>query len=197
MSRPGHAGRVLATARRFTSQLAAVSVLALGLGACASQPTGYSDFDRETDFSGYRSFAWISANPLVVASVDPVNPALEGIIMDEVKSYLEARGFRFADNVANADMVIGFSVGGNETLRSTVYPGQYRQDVIIGQTMRTEVHAQDSTEGGIVIDVFDRESKQKKWMGWALRELTMNDLRELRPAVRELVSVILDHFPPS
>ena len=59
------------------------------------------------------------------------------------------------------------------------------------------MYSQDSTEGGVVIDIFDQSSGHKKWMGWALKELTMNDRTDLRPAVRELVEIILEHYPPA
>ena len=35
------------------------------LAGCASTLTAKSDFDREHDFSGYRSFAWTSDDPIV------------------------------------------------------------------------------------------------------------------------------------
>ena len=57
-------------------------LLFIVLTGCASRPVGHSDFDASTDFSGYRTFSWMSEHPLFVASPDPVNPALEGIIID-------------------------------------------------------------------------------------------------------------------
>ena len=59
------------------------------------------------------------------------------------------------------------------------------------------VFNQDSTEGGIVIDIFDQAKAEKKWMGWAIQELSMNDRIYLQDTVHELVTIILDHFPPT
>ena len=37
----------------------------------------------------------MSEHPLFVASPDPVNPALEGILMEEIQTYLTSQGFNF------------------------------------------------------------------------------------------------------
>ncbi len=174
--------------------------LALGLTGCVSKkPTGYSDFDKETDFSNYQSFAWISRNPLFVLSPDGVNPALEGILKDEVRSNLTRRGFRYVTKPEDADFVIGFTVGSQETMRTTVYSQRYKSAWIVGGATYTQigVHTQDSTKGGIVIDIFDQAKAEKKWMGWALQEITMNDRRFLQDTVRELVKIILANYPPT
>lgn len=70
-------------------------LLFIVLTGCASRPVGHSDFDASTDFSGYRTFSWMSEHPLFVASPDPVNPALEGILMEEIQTYLTSQGFNF------------------------------------------------------------------------------------------------------
>jgi len=175
-------------------------ILGMALIGCASKkPIGYSDFDKETDFSNYRSFAWISLNPLFVAAAIGVNPALEDVLKEEVKSNLTRRGFRYVADPEEADFVIGFTAGGQETMRTTVYSQSYKSSWRTGGYTygQVGVFAQDSTEAGIVIDIFDQAAAEKKWMGWAIQELTMNDRRFLQETVRDLVKIILSHFPPT
>ena len=169
------------------------------VAACASGPQGYSDFDIQTDFSGYKSFSWLAKNPMFVASPDPVNPALEGILMNEVKSNLTRQGFVFVADPENADMVIGFTVGASDGLRSNIYPGRYRQFARVGAVddWRTTVDTRDVSDGGIVIDIFEQSSAEKKWMGWASTEITYSDSVDVQPVVRQLVTAILQHFPPN
>ncbi len=189
--------------RRVANSAAALLWLALGitlgLAGCASKPVAYSDFDEETNFSSYHNFAWISQNPLFVTSPGATNPALESILKDEVRSNLTGRGFQYTSNPEEADFVIGFTVGGQDTMRTTVYSQRYRSSWIVGGHTFTQigVHSQDSTTGGIVIDVFDQAKAEKKWMGWAIQEITMNDRRFLQDTVRELVTIILAEFPPA
>ena len=67
---------------------------------------------------------------------------------------------------------------------------------MVGQTQSAEVVTQESTEAGLVIDLYQQPSGDKKWMGWTVQEITMGDMQRLRVTVSELVGVILGHFPP-
>ena len=174
-------------------------LLVLGFAGCAAKPIGYSDFDKETDFSGYQTFSWISARPLVVATTDAANPALETFLKEEVQANLTRRGFRYVQKQEDADFVIGFTAGSRDTMHTTVYRQDYRTSWMVGGWTYSEVGAfsQDSTEGGIVIDIFDRAKAEKKWMGRTIKELSMNDRIELQETVREVVDIILEQFPPA
>lgn len=185
--------------RRFSSATvpaALLSALLLGLGACTSLPTGYSDFDPATDFSTFETFAFLPEKTLFVASPNPVNPQLEPTLKDEVRKALTRKGYAFTAEAEQADFLVGFSVGGTPTARTSVFLGDQRQVYVVGQTRPTEVVTQESTEGGLVIDLYEQESGEKKWMGWAIQEITMGDIKRLRVTVNEMVGVILDHFPP-
>ena len=170
--------------------------LMLALSACTALPTGYSDFDPETDFSTFQSFAFLPENTLFVASPNPVNPQLEPTLKDETRKALTRKGFTYTSDPAQADFLVGFSVGGTPTARTSVFTSNQRQVYVVGQTQRTEVVTQESTEGGVVIDLYEQETGQKKWMGWAIQEITMGDLQRLQVTVNELVGVILANFPP-
>jgi hypothetical protein len=169
---------------------------ALLFAGCTAKPTGYSDFDVATDFSGFRTFSFVPDNTLVVASPDPVNPALEPTLIEETRKYLVRNGYRYTEDPADADFLVGFAVGGTPTARTTAFTSNRRQVYVVGQTRDDQVVTQQGTEAGLVIDLIDRESGQKKWMGWAVEEITMADQKRLRVTVNELIGVILQHFPP-
>lgn len=172
-------------------------VLALaGLTGCVAKPTGYSDFDVQTDFSGFKTFAFPPDRALVVSSPDPVNPRLEPLLKEEVQRYLTRKGFTYSATVDEADFVVGFAVGGTPTARTTAFTGNYRQVYIVGATQSAQVVTQQGMDGGLVIDLYEQDSGQKKWMGWAIQEITMSDQVRLQVTVRELVGVILKNFPP-
>jgi hypothetical protein len=172
---------------------AVLTVLLLG---CAGRPVGYSDFDPGTDFSGFRTFAWLPGKVLVTATPNPVNPGLEGILKEETLAYLNGRGYRFADDPRQADFVIGFAVGGAPTVHTATFRQSYRDFPIIGRSPPVEVAAQEGIEANLVIDLYERKSGRKKWMGWSVTEVTRSDQLNLRPGVRQLVGTILKHFPP-
>ncbi len=167
------------------------------LSGCVAKPTGYSDFDVNTDFSDFKSFAFPPNKALVLTSPNPANPALEPALKEEVRKYLTRKGFTYSENVDTADFVVGFTVGGTPTARTTAFTSSYRQIYIVGETQTAQVVTQESTKAGLVIDIYERTSEQKKWMGWAIEEITYSDQVRLQVTVRELVEIILQHFPPS
>ncbi len=175
--------------------------LAMLLSACLSagcmtKPTGYSDYDLTTDFSTFETFAFVPQRTLIVASPNPPNPALEPALRQETRRFLERQGFRYSESANNADFLVGFVLGGTPTIRTTAFVSSYRQVYVVGQTQGSQVVTQESTEAGLVIDIIDRASDQKKWMGWTVREITMADQKRLSQTVRDAVGVILQHFPP-
>ncbi len=182
---------------RHPSSPAVTLILLAGLlGACTSLPTGYSDFDPETDFSTFRTFAFLPDNTLVVASPNPVNPQLEPTLKDQTRKTLTRKGYEYTSNPEQADFLVGFSLGGTPTARTTVFTSNQRQVYVVGETQPTEVVTQESTQAGVVIDLYDQASGEKKWMGWSVQEITMGDIKRLQVTVGEIVGVILGHFPP-
>lgn len=188
--------RTYLAATPIRGALFCMALVLAGLSGCVAKPTGYSDFDIETDFSGFKSFAFPPNKALIVSSPDPVNPALESVLKEEVQRYLTRKGFTFSPKVEDADFVIGFAVGSTPTARTTIFTSNYRQVYIIGDTRPAQVVTQQGMDGGLVIDLYERDSGQKKWMGWAIQEITMSDQVRLQGTVRELVGIILQHFPP-
>lgn len=166
------------------------------LSGCRALPTGYSDFDAETDFDGFKTFAFEPENTLVVASPNPVNPEIEPTLKDETRKALTSKGYQFTTDPEQADFLVGFTLGGTPTANTTVFTGNQRQVYVVGQSQRAQVVTQEGTQAGIVIDLYERETGQKKWMGWTVDEVTMGDIKRLKVTISELVGVILEHFPP-
>ena len=175
--------------------LTVLTCAALSIG-CTAKPTGYSDFDLTTDFDVFETFAFMPDRTLIVSSPDPVNPALEPTLIDETRRNLIRKGYRFTENPEDADFLVGFVIGGAPTARTTAFTSSYRQVYVVGETLDNQVVTQQGTKAGLVIDLIDRPSGEKKWMGWAVEEITMGDQQRLRLTVSEIVGVILKHFPP-
>ncbi|MGD8416182.1 MAG: DUF4136 domain-containing protein [Pseudomonadales bacterium] len=169
---------------------------AIALVGCTSKPTGYSDFDAGTDFSGFRTFAFMPKNTLVVSAPAPVNPALESILREEVRAYLTRRGYGYSADADEADFLVGFAVGATPTSRTTSFGDNSNQVRIVGQAVEAETVTQDATTAGLVIDFYDRPSGRKQWMGWTVQEMSMGDRMELRQTVHDAVTIILANFPP-
>ena len=182
---------------RVAIALAALAALA-ALG-CAGTPA-YSDFDPNARFDTYRTYAWISEDGTLEAATGRQggpqdDPLLRRRIRAAVEQQLGARGYRRADSQESADFVIAFSLGAREKIQVDSYPvgggwyGRYG-----GWYATTGVSARSYTEGTLSIDVFDGESHEAVWTGWASKTIT--DTTDRARLVDEVVGAILSRFPP-
>ena len=184
------------TAHRLI-KLACAATSALALCACTSL-TVESDFNAVTDFSSYKSFAFISDTPLLTAQKAQISSLFEGRVMRAVEDALAAKGYEFVDNRMNADFAVSFSMGARDALRVTSYPTQYRGTAVWtwGATYHTEVDVRNYTEGTLAIDIFDVESREPVWHGWAVKTISSADRRNPTPVINDVVEAILEDFPP-
>lgn len=178
-------------------KLASAAAAALALCACSSL-TVESDFNAVTDFSSYKSFAFISDTPLLTAQKARISPLFEGRVMRAVEDALSAKGFEFVDDRMNADFAVSFSIGARDELRVTSYPSQYRSPAAWtwGAPYHTEVDVRNYTEGTLAIDIFDVESREPVWHGWAVKTISTADRRNPTPVINDAVEAILEDFPP-
>ena len=93
-----------------------LSCAMLALGGCAA-PAPYTDYDPAVDFSHFKSYAWIQADPLIVpADGSVVVSALDRQrITDAIDAELARRGFVHGDP-ARADFVVSYNVGARDRI---------------------------------------------------------------------------------
>lgn len=60
---------------------------ALSRAACSSISVN-SDYDSSADFSAYKTFSWMPGKALLVAQLTPVNPLLEGRLLNATRTAL-------------------------------------------------------------------------------------------------------------
>src|SRR5258708_7635562 len=107
-------------------EMHAVLVFALTvLVAGCSTTLATHDFNPSIDFDSYKTFAWISAHPLVAPPAG-TNPELEDQIEQVARELLTAKGYRFVDNTEQADFAVGFGLGATDAVRIDSYPSGYR-----------------------------------------------------------------------
>lgn len=183
---------------RRSARLAGIAVLCLAAGACTTMRAG-SDYYAAADFAGYRSYVWMDEPALIRSSssrVD-VSPLTVRRIRDAIERELAAAGFDRAAGRSSADFAISFTVGARDTITVSDYPEYYR-----GQWRWRppyywpNVDASMYTEGVLAIDVFDNDTREPVWHGWARKRITGADIENPEPAIRDAVEAILADFPP-
>jgi len=186
------------------SAIAATIIVALLTSACGPSFTIRSEQDPNIDFASFRTFGWVSPNPMVSAiTTRPVSPMMEGRIMDAIRTGLETQGYSFMDDVMEADFAVAFTLGSREQIRVSTYPATFRGRSTWARNSpayrfdsgtRTEVR--QTTRGTLAIDIFDVVSKSPVWHGSAETSITGSVRDNPDPIIAEAVQRILAEFGP-
>ena len=187
----------------FKSRFTTIAITLLFGGmitGCATIKTG-SHQDESASFSNYETFAWIADDPFILGEgeASPVSPLSQKKITDEIERELRAKGFRYSTIRDQADFVLSYTVGTREKIEERSYPMAYQGKWgwhMYGRYYYTsEVDHRAYTEGTLGIDIFDGNSKQPVWHGWASKTISSSDRDNPTPAIREAVAGVLKHFP--
>ena len=181
--------------------IGAVCALALlTLVAACSSVQVVSDYDPDADFSQYRTFAFISDNPMIIAqAADPVNPLTEGRFMDAIAEGLAASGLTQVDNREQADLAVSFTLGSRNELRVDSYPMPYRTGLdrwTWGRSYYTDVTVREYTKGQFALDLFDVKQRAPVWHGKASKTITSADRSAPVETINEIVGEVLAAYPP-
>ncbi len=192
----------------FKTGFLAVAAVAL-LAGCASTFEATYDSDPAQDFSGYKTFSWVSEHPMKVGATARIpNPMLEHRIMATVESALGTKGFRLVPDVESADFALSFTIGSREEIKIDSYPtmnGGYAGRGYPGSWGRwggsyygygTETTVRQYTEGMLALDVFDVAEHRPVWHGVATKRISDSDRKDVDATVKAAVDAILAGFPP-
>ncbi|MCZ8134797.1 MAG: DUF4136 domain-containing protein [Porphyrobacter sp.] len=185
----------------------AAATMTLGLAACSTTGGIVTDFDREQNFASYQTFSWADDNPMTVIGARVIPKTLEPRVARAIRAGLEAKGYRYVEDVTKADFAVSFTIGtrdGTDIIESpdlfwTNRPNWrwgmgYYPVLTPTPVMRTEVR--EYTEGTLAIDIYDVTRRAPVWHGAATRQLTRKQLRGEPGDIEGGVTRILAGFPP-
>jgi hypothetical protein len=171
-----------------------VGIAALLASGCSSVSTSF-DYDRETDFSRLNTFAWM---PTEQASGNAQQAQLSNDLFTQrlrrvVNRNLEGKGYSI--DTEDPDFVIVYHTGVQDKVNVTnwgytygPYWGPWGQSVDVHQY----------TEGTLIIDFIDWDTKNLVWRGTAQKALTSSNPSpdEVERRLQEIVDKLLKPFPP-
>jgi hypothetical protein len=186
----------------------AAATMTLGLAACSTTGRIVTDFDREQNFTTYQTFSWADDNPMTVVGARVIPKTLEPRFARAIRAQLEAKGYRYVEDVTKADFAVSFTIGtrdGTDIVESpdlfwTNRPnwrwglGYYPMLMPPMPMTRTEVR--EYTEGTLAIDIYDVQRRSPVWHGAVTRQLTRKQLRGEPGDIEGGVTRILAGFPP-
>ena len=157
------------------------SSVALG---CSSLKTSF-DFDEETDYSGYQSFALLKINDQLRGAIS--RPTAVGRAIDrELTASLIERGYVLDEDAADLHVTYVLSV---EELVSEYEPLPYSARGS-GATLPIE----PDRRGTFTIDIIDVSTNELVWRGTATDAVNRNDPKA-EENIRNAVNKLMAKFP--
>ncbi len=160
--------------------------------ACSSIKVS-TDYDREADFSKYKTYTLTDdAKNLLVSDLDRRR------LVDAVESGLTAKGFTAS---ANGDILVDLKVTTEqkETTTATTngpYGSAYRYRWGSGFST-TDIDVETYVEGTLFIDFIDASKKQLVWQGRGVKTLDPYATpQEREQRIKSAVNSILAKYPP-
>jgi hypothetical protein len=174
---------------------AAVSAL---LASCATMRAD-SDYYEGADVAQYRSYVWMAESPLIRSDSGrvEVSPLTVRRIREAIERDLAEKGFEPAATRDAADFAVSFTVGARDMITLEDYPPYYRGEWQWGRPYYwPSVDVAMYTEGMLAIDIFDNETREPVWHGWARKTILRSDINDPGATIDAAVEAILADFPP-
>ncbi len=163
-------------------------LLLLVLASCSSVRV-YSDYDKQVDFSPYKTYAF-HKNSIDKAELSDLDKKR---ILRAIDETMSAKGFTKSDN---PDLLISFftkereEVNVNQFNAGWGYGWGWNPFLWGGNTTVTR-----HTEGSLYIDIIDAKKKELIWQGEGEGVLT-KDRDKKEALIKEFVAKILEQYPP-
>lgn len=175
-------------------RIACTAVLMLALAACQSMRVNSNQYPG-TAFDAFSTWAWISADPMIVADgATAVSPLISRQIREAIETEMAAKGYRRVETAGDASFVLAFTVGSRDRIDAQSYPMPYRGPWLWEwRGSGTDIRVYQ--EGTLSIDIFDGKSRQPVWHGWATKAISDADRANPGPAIQKATQKILKRFP--
>jgi|SRR4030095_6818854 hypothetical protein len=143
------------------------------------------DYDHNVNFYKYKTFSWIKE------PATPQDPLMKQRIIDGINTQLMARGLRLV--ASNGDLAVSVNVATQEkqTL-NTFYDGFGPWVWGMGGVATT---VETYTEGTIVADLFDTQTKNVVWRGVATKDISSKPSKVTREIDKAIEKLFKD-YPP-
>jgi len=176
-------------------RLAFIAAAFLLLAGCASTPTVHTDADPSANFSGYRTYTWLTK-----PDQQGVPPLASQRIVEYVNAQLRAKGWT---ETVNGDVAVVAHVATQQQQSlDTMYsgptyggwgwgPGWYGGMGMGTATTRVRTY----TVGTLIVDLFDTQTKQAIWRGTA-SDTVPNDPAKGDALLKAGIAEMFAGFPP-
>jgi hypothetical protein len=183
----------------MTSARSAALALAAALAAAgiASAMEVESRHAPATEFAAYRTFDHLPRRDVPEHSRFAPGSDYDRRVRAIIERRLEGRGFEQV--AADPDFLVNYSLGRKELLDTS----GARREIVPGLSIAWEegVLVRAYTEGTLVIEILDAESREAVWVGWATEvvddpDRLLDQPERLMKKIDKAVRRIVKRFPP-
>ena len=157
-----------------------------------------SDYDRNANFAGYKTFA-LYKEPDSLVTISPLN---HDRIMTAVSAEMTGKGFGQTESdpdlLVNPVAIVKNKVSVSANSNYYGYGGYYRPyswGAGYGGYSTTSYDVEQYKEGSLIIDVLDAKTKKLLWQGTGNSKID-TDIRDPDQRIREAINKIMADFPP-
>jgi len=148
------------------------------------------DYDKEADFSKFKTFDFLSA---------PVNIRTDSIAMNRIYRIvaLELKEKGLTRVVENADLLIAIHTDVRDQINVNYYGYSYSPYYWHGYWGPSSVGVYTYEQGSLVIDMVEAKDMEMVWRGVAQAAVPSNpDPARIEEVVKVAISRIMDKYPP-
>ncbi len=172
-----------------------VSVLLVALASCASTPKIDSLYDKDADFSVFKTFGFAATRTEASARYSSL---LDKFMKAAITKEMAARGYQIANN---PDLIVNFHISSKEKTKiydvhhaPSYYSYRYRYGYGAWPYYSTETRVKQYTEGTLNIDLVDTSKKQLVWEGIAIGRVRDDVMENLEQRVNDIVKLIFEKY---
>jgi hypothetical protein len=172
---------------RIATLMGTVMVALLGTTASAQEVT--YDYDKATDFSRLKTYAWVDGRNLA----DELNHKR---VMDAVDAQMAAKGYTKVEAGASPDVLVAYHAFFGRDLEVSTFSsgwGAYR----FGPARTGSARVEQIVVGTLAVDLVDAKTKTIVWRGIARKEVDVNASPEKREKnINRAVEKLFKKYPP-
>ncbi|MEM9742487.1 MAG: DUF4136 domain-containing protein [Pseudomonadota bacterium] len=178
------------------------------LTGCSSQPLVFVDQSDSNNFAAYRTFRWLSDEPMIVSGGQALNPVEATRVQRLIEKAFLDRGFLLLPRADNVDFLVSFTVGTRDQVELQVreyldYSGPRWSwgDEYFGFERAEYSTSVENTlvqyaVGTLAIDVYDYDRREPVWHARSSKQLKPAELQEgSAKGVEKVVEVMVTQFP--
>ena len=196
----------MALLSNIKAQFSVVVLAFLLLAGCAPAIQVSSDFDRQANFTAFRTYGWYHETG-TPADEKTYDTFLDKRIRQAIESAMAAKGFTFSQASPDVKIAFDLRIETETRLDPTArysyapgfggwgYGGWMGYGYNYGYTnMSPNMMTYNYREGTLVIDMVRTADNELVWRGHGVTEVTNKTVQEEK--IREIVNKIMANYPP-